>query len=103
MKKVIPYHPELRELLPSLGFADSTSLFIYLRNSSINFEYDRICTSEDRIDKNIKELNGLYEDLEGKSFIFIMDTVNIGSIDVICLCGISKEEMIRYLQLKVFS
>lgn len=111
---MIPYYPELRQLIPSLGFENSTKVFSYLRKCKINFMYDRIaCATEDQIEKNIKVFNNV-DNLEeltdlDMGFIFVMDIPNradcveVINIDVIHCSMITKEDLIKYLKLKAFS
>ncbi len=110
-RKVIPYYPELRSLIPSLGFKSSTDVFYFLKQSKINFEYDRIATANDQIEKNIEVFNTIEnsEELIGSNmgFIFVMDIPNTAdcymNVEVIHCFSITKDELIRYLKLKVFS
>lgn len=106
MKK-IPYYPKLRTLIPSLGFNSSTDIFIYLRQCNVNFMYDRVYTTEERIIDNIKEFNlcakESYKKL-GWGFIFVIDDLDRkGSVDIVHLYGITKNKLIKYLRLKAFS
>lgn len=106
MKKEIPYHPELRELIPSLGFDSSTKVLSFLRQIGANFWYDRIHTKEDRIEINVDTLNELTDSVSkdfGAGFIFVMDVPGSDAIEVIHLAIISKDDLIKYLKLKVFS
>jgi hypothetical protein len=105
MKKV-PYYIKLRKIIPSLGFNSSTEIFRYLRQCNINFMYDRINTTEDRIPENIEEFSliakGSFK-VFGRGFIFVMDDPNTNRIDMVHLQGISKIKLIKYLRLKAFS
>lgn len=99
-RKVIPYYSELRELIPNLGFNNSSKLFNFLQQCGIGFfYYDRIYTSEDRITLSVEEL----KKMRNEGFIFVMSVVDFDAVDVIYIDGISKEELIKYLKLKVFS
>jgi hypothetical protein len=103
---MIVYYPELKELISNLGFADSTSLIRYLRDSGAPYTYmGRTYTSEDRIPVIIKELNVLMKGncQDDKCFIFVMSVPNSTNIDVLDCYGLSKDEFIKYLTLKVFS
>lgn len=116
-RKIIPYYPELRELIPSLGFKSSTEVFSYLRKCKVNFGYDRIaCSTEDEIKKNIEVFNLVEDELKleleelDRGFIFVMDipdTIDVRqmpiNIDVIHCFMITKDDLIKYLKLKVFS
>ena len=105
MKK-IPYYPKLRTLIPSLGFNSSTDIFIYLRQCNVNFMYDRINTTENRIPENIEEFNRCAKEsykIFGKGFIFILDDLDTDRIDMVHLQSISKNKLIKYLRLKAFS
>lgn len=103
MKKEIPYHPELMELLPSLGFNNSTDLIKYLRTCRAPYSIiDRIYTSEERIKENIDMMKNSNE-VDETSFIFVMSVPETDRVDVMHCFGMSKEELIKYLQLKAFS
>lgn len=98
--KAIPYYPELRELIPSWGFKNSTSVISYLlRQCNVSIMYDRIYTREERIETNVEYFKG--ESDEG--FIFVMDVPDTPAIEVIHLYAITKDDMVKYLKLKVFS
>lgn len=90
--------------MPSLGFNDSTSLFMYLRQCQAKFGYDRICGSEENINENIKDLRKfLKSDKEKRGFIFVMNVPNSTAIDTIAINGMSKDTFIKYLKLRAFS
>lgn len=104
MKSLIPYYPELREILPNLGFHSSTKVFTYLHQIGVHYVYVRTLTVEDKITETIKDL---MKDQEC-GFVFTMDVDILNpdgkkAVDVIHFYGLSKEDLIKYLQLKVFS
>lgn len=102
MKKEIPYHPELREVIPSLGIDSSTDLIRYLRTSHAPYMYiDRIYTTEQRIEENVDMMKN--SEADEKSFIFVMSVPENDRVEVMHCFGMSKEELIKYLQLKAFS
>lgn len=104
MKNLIPYHPELRQLIPNLGFNSSTQVFTYLHQCGVHYVYIRTLTIEDKITETIKDL---MKDQE-YGFIFTMDVDILNpegkkSVDVIHFYGLSKNELIKRLKLKAFS
>ena len=61
--------------------------------------YDRIYTKEENIETNIEYFKGLCSE----GFIFVMDVPFTGAIEVIHLYRITKDDLVKYLKLKVFS
>jgi len=108
MKKEIPYYPELRKLVPNLGFDTSTKVISYFRKSNFVHLIDRTFTSdssEARIIEFIKEQEEICKkyDQDDKGFIFIMDVPNSDNIELLHIHFLSKDQFIKYLQLKAFS
>jgi hypothetical protein len=92
MKKEIPYHPELRQLIPSLGIDNSTDLIRYLRTSHAPYIIiDRVYTSEQRIEENIDMMKNSNE-VDEKSFIFVMSVPETDRVEVMHCFGMSKED-----------
>lgn len=107
--KVIVYYPELRKVISTLGFDNSTQVFSFLRKCNVDFVYERIYTKEHLIDATIKDLRRLTTEIEifDKGFIFVMDVPNTDAVEVVhCLFfnfPTTKEILIKFLQLKVFA
>jgi len=104
-KTTIPYYPELRSLIPSLGFSSSTKVFSYLKQCKTDYAYDRIYTIEKDIEVNIKSLNmrTSHIDDDRKGFIFVMDVPDVSAVEVIHCALLTKNTLIRMLKLKAFS
>jgi hypothetical protein len=103
-KELIPYYPELRSLIPTLGFNSSTKVFSYLKACNAFYIYDRIYCSEDKISKSIGDFhNSLTTNHIDKGFIFVMDVPNTDAVEVVHCLRLSKDNMIKYLKLKCYS
>jgi hypothetical protein len=105
-KNLIPYYPELRKLIPSLGFKSSTKVFSYLKQCNTDFVYDRIYTIEKDIEVNIKSLNMRTSHVSDKiyrGFIFVMDVPDTNAVEIVHCALLTKNTLIRMLKLKAFS
>lgn len=101
---MIQYFPELEVELCKLGLKSSTAVFTFLKESGIDFFYDRayVKALDEDVRNAVDEFKKLYCDTNG--FVFHMQSPqNLIRVDVIFVELISKDKLLKALELKAFS
>jgi hypothetical protein len=99
---MIEFYPDLKNILITNGFKNSSELFTYLRKLGAEFAYDRSTISSN---VDMHTVIDAYKCYEPDGFLFDCESIYDDSVqlEVIFLSFIDKQTLLKLIKLRAFS